>query len=32
VVEARTALDDALTVEAARQRLKECRIKPVLRM
>jgi tetratricopeptide (TPR) repeat protein len=32
VVEARTALDDALTAEAARQRLKECRIKPVLRM
>ena len=32
VVEARTALDDALTAEAARQRLQECRIKPVLRM
>jgi tetratricopeptide (TPR) repeat protein len=32
VVEARTALADALTAEAARQRLKECRIKPVLRM
>ena len=32
VVEARTALDDALTADAARQRLKECRIKPVLRM
>jgi tetratricopeptide (TPR) repeat protein len=32
VVEARTALGDAPTVEAARERLKECRIKPLLRM
>jgi len=32
VVEARTALDDAVTADSARQRLKECRIKPVLRM
>jgi len=32
VVEARTALNDGPTVAAARQRLQECRIKPLLRM
>lgn len=32
VVEARTALNDAATVAQARQRLKECRVAPRLRM
>lgn len=32
VIEARTAMNDAPTVTAARQRLKECRVAPRLRM
>ena len=32
VVEARTAMNDAATVAQARQRLKECRVAPRLRM
>jgi len=32
VVEARTALNDAATVAQAEQRVKECRVKPLLRM